>query len=240
MGKTEHENVKIIGGTFEDRGDEIQEKFNKYDKQIREKILDDFLAGEKRGEVLDLGCSIGAWGEYLAKKGFKKIMGIDISPERAAKARSRGYYSEVEVMDAKNLKFKDSSFSTIVHIDVLVHILQKKDREMVFQEASRVLKKDGIFIFSLANRKYANNIKFLKALVGKKHEEEYYCNPIMLEEAKELADKNKLHIEKISSCTFAYPKFLIKYPAILSSLDVLGKTPLREYGSVIFVKTRKK
>lgn len=238
MGKNEHENIELIGGTFEDKGDEIQNRFNEYDKKTREGIMNEFLTGERVKNVLDLGCSIGAWGDYLARKGFKEIIGIDISKNRVERCKSRGCYTKVKVMDAKKLNFRNNYFSLVVHIDVLVHILQKKDRERVFKEVSRVLKKDGVFIFSIANRKYENNLKALSPLVGKKYEVEQYCNPMTLEEAKELANKNNLHIEKITAFEFAYPKRLIKYPRVLSLFDFLGKGPLKEHGAVIFIKAR--
>ena len=42
--------------------------------------------------ILDIGCGTGLIGKYLAQKGFKHMVGLDVSPMMLAKARSKGVY----------------------------------------------------------------------------------------------------------------------------------------------------
>ena len=44
--------------------------------------------------VLDLGCGTGLVGEALARKGFKNIVGLDISPEMIKQAATKGVYAQ--------------------------------------------------------------------------------------------------------------------------------------------------
>ena len=53
---------------------------------------------QKRGlnkdkvRILDIGCGTGLIGKYLAQKGFKHIVGLDVSTMMLAKARTKGVY----------------------------------------------------------------------------------------------------------------------------------------------------
>lgn len=45
--------------------------------------------------VLDMGCGTGLVGQQLAKKGFKTVVGLDISPNMLEEASNKGVYSEL-------------------------------------------------------------------------------------------------------------------------------------------------
>ena len=153
MKKTEYDNIDIIGITHENYKD-LAEKhiLQYYHKQevntvsnlLKKMHLKDF---EK---VVDLGTSIGVWYNDYKNLSFKKVVGIDISSERAKEAKKRGY-DEVHVCNAYDLPFEDESQNCIISNDVLVHVLQDSDKLKIFEEIRRVLKHNGIFIFNFAN-----------------------------------------------------------------------------------------
>ncbi|XRO77321.1 class I SAM-dependent methyltransferase [Methanocaldococcus sp. 10A] len=113
---------------------------NKYMRIVEREILkkeikdDDF--------VLDIGCGTG---EQL--KILNKAIGLDISMEMAKIAHKKTI-KPVVVANAEFLPFKNRSFDkAISFFGALNHCNLKR----ALKEVNRVLKKDGIFIFTVAN-----------------------------------------------------------------------------------------
>lgn len=100
-------------------------------------ILTDSLRGEK---ILDLGCGTG----YYLRDGF---VGLDISHNMLLKAKRKGKKLLV-LGSADCLPFKNSSFDSVISMfGVLNHV----ELNRCMKEVDRVLKPNGIFIFSIAN-----------------------------------------------------------------------------------------
>jgi len=150
---TEYDNIDIIGTTHEISKDNTEKRLNAYYHKQEVKTLKNILKKMNVNDfesVIDLGCSIGTWYKDFKNYGFKKIIGIDISKERAEIAKKRGY-NEVHVCNAYELPFNANSKSCVISNDVLIHVLQDDDKLRIFKEVKRILKKDGIFIFNIAN-----------------------------------------------------------------------------------------
>lgn len=93
--------------------------------------------------VIDIGCGFGEFAGVT----FNKIeVGIDINENDLKKAVLGKKYKKLLNADARNLPFKNNSFSTAVSVSVLEHIPQV---EKVIPEAYRILKKNGLLIFSV-------------------------------------------------------------------------------------------
>lgn len=237
--KTERENVNIIGGTFEDKNADSNLRYNRYDKDSREKIMVKLLPSGKR--ILDMGCSIGAWGDFFRKKGYSEIYGIDISKDRLSIAAKRGY--KTFNVHGTELPFQNNFFDAVVCIDVLVHTIKKDDRFKMVKEAARVLKKDSPFIYSINNLKFENISKSINIYLPeeKRHVKTEYCDPIYLSEAREMTEKAGLEMTKIRGLQFIFPSLLVKIPTILKFLDkVFSDTFAKEYAKIIFVKAVKR
>lgn len=104
--------------------------------------------------VLDLGCGFGEFGGVV----FAQIeMGIDINRKELEQilAGTHYKYKKVRWADARKLPFKDESYSTVISISVLEHI--NKAEKVIF-EVSRVLKKGGIFAFSVPTVRLYDNL----------------------------------------------------------------------------------
>ncbi len=102
----------------------------------------------KYKKPLDIGC-----GEGLYLKILKNSFGVDISINALKKAKKNS--ENVVLADARRLPFKEKSFDLILSIEVVTHIDKKYWKE-VFNEIDRVLKKNGIIILSMHNKKRYN------------------------------------------------------------------------------------
>lgn len=97
------------------------------------------------GIALELGCGTGIFLEKLSYQ-FNKIYGIDVSWEMLKKIRiDNEAYKGSTTGDGMKMPFADESFDTVVCRGVLHHL---PDLYNALTEVKRVLKKDGIFIFS--------------------------------------------------------------------------------------------
>ena len=115
----------------------------------RDKIqrISKFLKG-KKGNLLDLGFGAAHLEYKLLKDGTNlKFYGVDFSQKAVSNAKKniKGYFVKSEIY---NLPFKDSKFDFIVILDVLEHIPEDKSK-MVFNEISRVIKRNGCLIVSV-------------------------------------------------------------------------------------------
>lgn len=99
--------------------------------------------------VLDIGCGHGWFELYAMSKGIEKITGIEITEKDLSTAKKHIIDNRVsfKVGSAIKLPFEDSSFDTVVCIEVLEHIPRNMELKM-FSEINRVLRKNGILYLS--------------------------------------------------------------------------------------------
>lgn len=102
------------------------------------KTIKDWLKNSKI--ILDIGCGVGHLTNYWG------ATGVDNDPKAIDLAKKRFPKTKFLVGDAtKKIPFDTNSIDAIVCYNVLEH-LTNQARENFFQEAKRVLKKDGIII----------------------------------------------------------------------------------------------
>jgi len=116
--------------------------------------------------VLDIGCGRGEMVLFCAKNGADAV-GIDYSKD-AIKLAKHAQASKPEklkakmsfyTMDAKKMKFNDSSFDSVILTDVVEH-LYPEELAIVFQEIKRVLKKNGTLVIHTAPNKWFNDFGY--------------------------------------------------------------------------------
>ena len=88
--------------------------------------------------ILDIG---GGGEGIISKLHGQKVISIDIDEDELSEAGSDALKI---VMDAGNLGFFDSLFSSVTSFFTLMYI-DRKDRKRVFEEVHRVLKPNGTF-----------------------------------------------------------------------------------------------
>ena len=103
------------------------------------------LPNLKNKSILCIGCGSGEECGYIKSLGVKRIVGIDISKELIDYAKKDYPDIEFYVMDMEKLNFSRSSFD-FVYSSLALHYL--KDWTKTLKNIYKVLKKDGVFLFS--------------------------------------------------------------------------------------------
>ncbi|MHA1291717.1 MAG: class I SAM-dependent methyltransferase [Promethearchaeota archaeon] len=100
------------------------------------------------GRILVLGCGVSDITNFL-NKGFKEVIGIDISPKSIEKVNEKIKATGLEqrakafIMDAHNLQFGNGYFDIVIGNSILHHL----DIEKATSEINRVVKNDGKILF---------------------------------------------------------------------------------------------
>src|SRR3989344_7931321 len=116
------------------------------------------LLGNLKGKtVLEIGCGGAQCGIAMAKEGAK-ITGIDLSEKQLELARtlSKKHKTDIKFIqgDITNLSMIKSDSQDIVFSAWAFQYLSEKQLVSCFKEVKRVLKKGGIFVFSLEHPFY--------------------------------------------------------------------------------------
>ncbi|MEX2245463.1 MAG: class I SAM-dependent methyltransferase [Dehalococcoidia bacterium] len=108
-------------------------------KAFRRLLRRESFAG---ADVLDVGTGVGRWARWYAGWPDARVVGIDIEPQRLARARSLGGGVRYEEMSADALTFEDASFDVINSVTVLQHVPHDVKRRAI-AEMARVLRPGG-------------------------------------------------------------------------------------------------
>jgi SAM-dependent methyltransferase len=101
------------------------------------------LIRDKQAKILEVGAGHGAFTKLLYNDGFS-VSACDLFP-------GLFYLKEVECLQAdvtKELPYAPDTFDVVLAVEVMEHI---HDHQVFFKEAARVLKKNGMLIFSTPN-----------------------------------------------------------------------------------------
>ena len=79
----------------------------------------------KQCKVLELGCGPGYLIEFLNKNGFDNIIGIDISPEQIALAKSKGY-NVINKDVFEFLRNNDLTYDVVFALDFIEHFTKEE------------------------------------------------------------------------------------------------------------------
>lgn len=104
------------------------------------------------GKVLDLACGEGTFAVAMAKRGLR-VTGVDLSPEMLDIAREQAAKEGLEVrflqQDMRSLRLRARFDLVTCWFDSLNYLLEIDDLEQAFTGVSRVLDKNGLFIFDV-------------------------------------------------------------------------------------------
>jgi ubiquinone/menaquinone biosynthesis C-methylase UbiE len=238
-----------IGTTFSDyEGSSI---YNHYHEKSHKSTIAKLMPESPNSKILDLGCAGGTYWHLIKSKNFKYIFGADLSLNRLLKAKEKGYITIN--CNAKSLPFELETFDCVICIDMLVHVLKRADRDKIFGEVHRVLKTNGLFIFSIPSLKayILGDYGVDKSAIFSNPDGQIndYCSLISFEEIIFLADKYSFSVEKIKGTQYnlklfrPIKRFLKEqsyYKYFLPFLDVtVGSTFFKSYGKAAFFKIKK-
>jgi predicted TPR repeat methyltransferase len=101
------------------------------------------------GSMLDLGCGTGLGGAAF-RPYVDWLVGVDISPGMVAKAREKGLYDRLAVLDLQHFLHAEvqsrAQYHLVVAADVFVYV---SDLVPITAAAARVLAPDGLFAFTV-------------------------------------------------------------------------------------------
>jgi ubiquinone/menaquinone biosynthesis C-methylase UbiE len=120
-----------------------------------ERVLFEKLSSKiKTGKILDIGVGGGRTTKYLLPNN-SDYTGVDYVPEFVERVKSKYPQGKFLVGDARNLsEFGDESFDFVLFSYNGIDAVSHDDRLKAQKEIFRVLKKDGVFMFSSHNRNY--------------------------------------------------------------------------------------
>jgi len=102
--------------------------------------------------VLDLACGEGTFALSMAKRGLR-VTGVDLSPEMLEIARGRAAKEGLKVrfvqQDMRSLSLRGRFDLVTCWFDSLNYLLEMNDLAQAFAGVSRVLDKNGLFIFDV-------------------------------------------------------------------------------------------
>lgn len=167
----------------------------------------------KNGDkILDIGCGNGRFFEQTNEVATK-YTGIDSSSELIKLARGKYPDATFLTADALMLPFEDFEFDIAFSFAVIHHIPSKKLRIKFLKETGRVIKNDGLFIFTawdLWNKKRSqiiknsikkmfgfSNLDFGDIMLGFFGKDLRYLHAFTKRELRSLVKEAGLNLEKI-------------------------------------------
>lgn len=133
---------------------------------IRWRIFRNFFNFSEEDIVADIGSGHGSWSQKIAPL-VQLILLVDIDTNAIKKAKKEKKYlnEEFVVADAEHLPFADKSFSKVLSNQVLEHVTHPLS---AFTEASRTLKRNGVFVVSTPNSSFLKEYNFALTKILKK------------------------------------------------------------------------
>ena len=114
-------------------------------------IMAEAVALTPQTRVLDLGCGYGSTARYLAANFGCHVTGTNISEKELELARERGQEAGLDRLlsfeygDFHSLPYADDSYDVVWSQEAFLHAA---DKNAVLSECRRVLKPDGVLIFT--------------------------------------------------------------------------------------------
>lgn len=113
------------------------------------------------GKLLDIGCATGEFLSTARDHGWQ-VSGFEMIDQSAEKARSR-YTLDVITGTVESVELAENSFDAITMWDVLEHL---PDPLGAFNRCRKLLRQDGVVIFSIPNLDSCDRYLFGKKWIG--------------------------------------------------------------------------
>lgn len=109
------------------------------------------------GFGLDFGCGDGKLTKILLERiGNRDLVGIDNDPKEAELANKLNIYKRIHITDGLKIPENDSTFDFVFSNSVLEHV---ENINSVIMEIARVLKPNGLFLFTVPNSEFHKCLK---------------------------------------------------------------------------------
>ncbi len=205
---------------------QMHEYRKKYDSLVHEEELlnipgrkEFILEGVGRGRrVLDVGCLGGMLSRLILERN-NEVWGVELNEAAAKIAASRGVRVKVANVE-EGIPF-ESGFFDVVHAGELIE--QLYDTKAFFLEVARVLKPDGVFLFTTPNlNSVENRVKVLAggylSMTGAYPEDHFgdHLRFFNIRKLRELCAQTGFQVDEIrGAATFAPKGRLVDKPLSL-------------------------
>jgi ubiquinone/menaquinone biosynthesis C-methylase UbiE len=137
---------------------------------IRTKDIISRFLPETPIKIIDLCGASGNYAYWLAKKGHKVHL-MDLSRKHISEAKNNqkkfnANLASIVCGDARSLKYENGSFDMVLLMGALYHLQEREDRLLCLKEAKRILKNNGIAVFSYISRHSAMLDGFVKWFIN--------------------------------------------------------------------------
>jgi len=161
----ERERFSSVGGREVDR--------------VEQEAVFSFISSLKAsGRVMDLGCGTGRITSELVRRGFRRVVGIDVSDAMLAEAKK--HVKGAEFIRSSMFSLPElGTFDACVSVRV-IHHLRYADMKRAFIQIRRVLKDGAVFVFD-TNRAFSPNaVTKLANLSGRLSYNQFTCDKTVM------------------------------------------------------------
>lgn len=129
--------------------------FNEVHSALINYTIEQILKKYNIKTVLDLSCGTGSQAFWLAREGFE-VTGADINKKmlKIAKEKAKQEKQKIQFLNGDMRSTHIGEFDAVITIFNTIGHLTKIDFEIALRNIHRNLKKDGLYIFDIANLDY--------------------------------------------------------------------------------------
>ena len=165
---------------------------------------------DSHDSIVDIACGRG---DYLrAFSGLKKqIVGVDIDPDAVEMCKPN--HVIIQDIGKGKLPFSDANFDVVFNKSIIEHL---HNPEVLLEEASRLLRKDGLVITMCPS--------WVHTGWGPFYQDHTHVTPFVLPSLRDIHLKTGFEIVNI--CHFRQLPLLWKYPWLKLFTEIIRKLPL--------------
>ena len=145
MNRTFDENVDFFNHGYSPPYPQYNSFLMKNRMSLYHYLIKDIDADNKK--ILDVGCGRGGFSRVYNNFNFSEIHGCDVSVANINFAEEMYECATFKLCDAHNLTdfYEEGYFDVITNLESAHHY---NDRNLFFRQAKKILKKEGVFIYS--------------------------------------------------------------------------------------------
>lgn len=206
--------------------DRFANSYGNYINIQENQVINKYLSKDDYVRNLDIACGTGRFLKYAD-------YGIDISKEMVSVSKNKYPNKNISIGDIENLPYEKAFFKNVFSFHLFMH-LEFQQLETIFKKVSKVVEKNGLFIFDIPSKKRRKLTKY-------KASSWHGGNQVNLTELKELS---KEHWELIAIHGIGFfpihliPKKIRKY--IIPLDNMLSNSIFKEMSSHIIYILKKK
>lgn len=157
-----------MGGEYKDMTMELEKYYNKFceDKRLTRKYgqveyitsmkyIHEYLQGNAKAKILDVGAGTGRYSVQLANEGYD-VTAIELVKHNLGVLKSKG--STVKAMQGTALdlsRFPENTFDMTLVFGPMYHLYKVEDKVKVLQEAKRVTKVNGVILVAYCMNEFS-------------------------------------------------------------------------------------